>query len=114
MVDPQPVENHRALDYALNFHPDQAPLFRVEPSPDGRKVVVRGICPGCGGRTQTVWITGTGNGHKGMFRGSAEDAKARIPDRNRLVKCECGHAHPNRPETDPFHGCGANWYVEMP
>ncbi|BCY08268.1 hypothetical protein [Actinoplanes sp. L3-i22] len=114
MPDAQPVENHRTIDYALNFHDDQAQFFRVEPEPDGRKVIVRGICPGCGGRTRTVWPTGIGSGSKGTFTGSGEEAAARIPDRNRLVRCECGLSHPNRPATELFTGCGANWHVEMP
>lgn len=114
MSDSQPVESHRAIDYVLDFHPDQATLFHVEASADGRKVIIQGICPGCGGRTQTEWTTGTGNGYKSIFSRSSAAAKACIPDRNRLVKCECGHAHPNRPDTELYRGCGANWYVEMP
>lgn len=107
-----PIENHRPIEYAVNFHPNQAALFRVAPSTDGRKVNIDGICPGCAGLTTTEWTTGTGNGNKGLFRGSA--AKAQVADRNRLVNCECGHMHANRPDSATFHGCGANWYVEIP
>jgi hypothetical protein len=108
------MENHRGIEYELNFHDDQAALFQVEPAPDGRRVVVLGICPGCGGRTKTVWTTGVGSGSKGFFTGSAKKAVERIPDRNRLVRCECGHAHPNRPAAELYTGCGANWFVDMP
>lgn len=61
---------------------------------------------------------GVADRHRFRFQGDfhrlGEEAAARIPDRNRLVRCECGLSHPNRPATELFTGCGANWHVEMP
>jgi hypothetical protein len=108
------MESHRSIDFTSGYHPDQAASFRVEPSADGRSVRVEGLCPGCRGRTVTVWLTGIGSGQKGIFRGSAAKALARIPDRRRLVFCECNHAHANRPDAELFRGCGASWHVEAP
>jgi len=109
-----PMESHSPIPFTSEYHPDQAARFIVVTSADGREVRVEGICPGCGGRTVTPWPTGIGGGTKGIFRGSATKAQARIPDDKRLVFCECNHAHANRPETEPFRGCGASWHVEAP
>lgn len=110
----KPMESHRSIEFTAEYYPDQAAFFDVAPSDDGRSVRIEGVCRGCRGRTVTVWHTGIGSGQKGIFRGSAAKARARIPDRKRLVFCECNHAHANRPDTDPFRGCGASWHIEMP
>ncbi len=109
-----PVESHRDVEYVVTFHPDQATLFHVAATADRREVHIHGVCPGCRGRTATVWTLGSGDGQKGIFTESAAKSRARIPDRTRLVICDCGHTHANRPDTAPFHGCGANWLIELP
>jgi hypothetical protein len=112
--DPGPIELHRSIEYAVVHFPDQAAHFLVCAAADGRQTVVQGVCPGCGGRTKTVWPVGSGNGYKGIFGGSSAKVPVRLQDRTRLVNCECGHAHAQRPDTAPFHGCGANWLIELP
>jgi hypothetical protein len=107
-----PIEQHRSIDYAVTHHPDQAPLFTVLPI-GHQQLQISGVCPGCRGRTESVWTLGSG-GHKGIFRGSVAKVRDRIPDRTRLINCDCGHAHANRPDAAPFLGCGAHWLIEVP
>lgn len=59
----------------------------------------------------TTWTYGSGNGYKGWFapRRAADDTT----DPLRTVCCDCGHAHSNRPDSDPFLGCGAYWQVDL-
>ncbi|MDG4787562.1 hypothetical protein O7626_16740 [Micromonospora sp. WMMD1102] len=108
------LERHRRVEYGVRLYPDQVGRFRITPSADGRETRIEGVCPGCGGYTATVWVRGSGNSHKGIFGGSSTRSIARVSDRTRMINCECGHAHRNRPEAAPFHGCGAHWLVELP
>jgi hypothetical protein len=110
----RPMEKHNPIPFTPEYHSGREAGFTVVTSADGRDVTVEGICPGCEGWTKTTWPTGIGSGQKGIFRGSAKKAEARISDNRRLLFCECLHAHANRPETEPFRGCGATWHVALP
>jgi rRNA maturation protein Nop10 len=113
MIVPEatPVEHHRSVEYQPQDFRERSADFRVTPLADGHRIQVAGLCPSCGGHTTTTWSYGSGNGYKGLrIRRSGPEAPA---DTLRTVCCDCGHAHPNRPDTDPFIGCGAYWQVDL-
>lgn len=116
MTDPpdagrQEVEHHRPVEYSIQDFSDRVTGWSVRPGDDRQTFTVAGVCPGCGGRTETVWMFGSGNGHKGIFGRRA--ATTEPADRRRTVCCDCGHAHANRPADAAFLGCGAHWRVEF-
>jgi hypothetical protein len=106
----EPAEHHRSVKYRIR---DYALLtsFRVTPLAGGRQIEVTGICPGCGGRTSTIWTYGSGNSYKGIIRRSYSQSR---PEGARTVCCDCGHSHADRSEDAVFLGCGAFWQVELP
>jgi hypothetical protein len=113
LPDPTAIEHHRAVEYRISDHALQTSGFTVTPSTDGRSIEVTGVCPGCGGKTTTTWDYGTGNGYKGLFP-RRPAVVAVVPSGARTVCCDCGHAHPNRPDDAVFLGCGAYWQVQLP
>ncbi|MER5946104.1 hypothetical protein ABT127_08580 [Streptomyces sp. NPDC001904] len=92
--------------------------FTGRPTPDGRGVVLEGVCPGCQGRTRTEYRCGVpGAGTKGLMSwlkgeqagpGPAGDAAALLEEWH---YCECGHPHRLMPPDAVFVGCGASWRV---
>jgi hypothetical protein len=109
--DPPAIQHHRAVEYQRVEHPPQSAGFTVVPSENGRQIEVSGICAGCGGYTTTTWVYGIGSGYKGWPRHTRPAAK---PTGMKTIICDCGHTHANRPEEEPFHGCGSYWLVELP
>ncbi|MFG1754071.1 hypothetical protein [Streptosporangium sandarakinum] len=109
------IEHHRPVDYRLADHGLQREGFTVTALPDGRRVDVSGICPGCGGRVSVLWEYGN-PGYKGIFprRGKREDKDADRPVGARTVCCDCGYVHAERPDDSWDQGCGAFWQVELP
>lgn len=106
------VEHHRAIDHDVRDYSLQVSGFHLTPEEGGRRIVVIGTCPGCGGRTTTTWDYGSGNGYKGILRGRRPTARS--ASATRTVCCDCGHGHASRPESAVFLGCGAYWQVELP
>ncbi|TDD50022.1 hypothetical protein E1286_12865 [Nonomuraea terrae] len=104
------IESHRSIEYQVVDRGPQKEGFTVDKSPTEDGLEVSGVCPACHGRTTTPWSYGIAGG-KGVFRKKRENAQ---PSGPRTVACECGYAHPNRPETAWNVGCGAYWTVELP
>lgn len=111
MAESPLIEHHRPVPYRL-ADCGTPPGFTVTASTDGRQFEVSGICPGCGGRTSTVWEYGTA-GFKNWPRRSRPSAAISRPTGPQTVTCECGHVHPDRPESAWDQGCGAFWQVEL-
>ncbi|MGK5547390.1 hypothetical protein ACSNOH_22035 [Streptomyces sp. URMC 127] len=94
--------------------------FTVRTAPDGREVVVEGLCPRCQGATASpfpVGLPGAG-GTKGVLsrllgRTAGTDAAGDVLA-TEVFFCECGYAHPQQPADVPFVGCGASWRVVAP
>lgn len=103
------IEHHRPIGFQLVDHRRQDG-FTVARSPDGDSVTVTGLCPSCGGRTTTTWDFGL-PGDKGIFRRGSREQPA--PTGTRTVCCDCGHAHPDRPDDAWSIGCGAYWEVDL-
>lgn len=108
-----PIEDHRPVNFLLTLQANHE-HFQITTAADDGELHIEGVCPRCGGLSRTVWPRGTGNGAKGIFRGSAAQVSKQIPDRTRMVNCECGHTHSGRPDSHPFPGCGAHWLIELP
>ncbi|MFF4215253.1 MULTISPECIES: hypothetical protein [Streptomyces] len=94
--------------------------FLARTSPDGREVVVEGLCPRCQGPTASPFPLGLpgAGGTKGVFSRLVGRPSAVDPARDVLATevffCECGYAHPQQPTDVPFAGCGASWRVVAP
>ncbi|MBN6055205.1 hypothetical protein JYK22_24935, partial [Nonomuraea sp. RK-328] len=109
------IESHKSIDYRVWDHGPQPAGFTVTDSGADGGLEVSGTCPACHGWTVTPWSYGA-VGSKGVLdsllgRGAPAQNK---PTGRRTVYCECGHLHPNRPETAWDYGCGAFWTVELP
>ena len=95
-----------------------AGAFTQRAAPDGRGVVVAGVCPRCHGATSTLfpWAR-PGTGSKGALslllgRGTTQRTdQAPEPLLAEVHLCECGHAHPHGPPDLSYVGCGASWRI---
>jgi hypothetical protein len=111
LSDSAPVDHHRSIDFRQQDFHERSDAFTIVRRSDGRHIQVIGVCPGCGGSTTTTWSFGSGNGYKGLWRRTPRNDEP--VDSYRTVCCDCGHGHPNRPESAPFLGCGAYWRVSL-
>lgn len=112
MAESPLMEHHRPVPYRLADH-GTPPGFVVTASADRRRFEVSGVCPGCGGRTSTVWEYGAPHGYKGWSFRLFQSAAPEAPATSQTVTCECGHIHPDRPDSAWDQGCGAYWQVEF-
>ena len=113
MASSRTIDHHRPIQYVeedVGLPPGVA--FTVTPASGNRRLAVSGNCPACGGRTSTDFSVGIGGtGSKGLRGPSGPPVRtAKLV----TVICECGHAHPDRPDGAPDKGCGRFWLVELP
>jgi hypothetical protein len=110
MPDSGSIDHHRPIKFVEVEIPADA-SFAVTIAADGRTLTVSGVCPACGGRTITDLPYGIGGyGYKGLTRraGRRSDHLAVA-----TILCECGHAHPGRPDAQPDLGCGRFWTMDL-
>ncbi|MFI5841283.1 hypothetical protein ACIA8K_16435 [Catenuloplanes sp. NPDC051500] len=101
--------DHRPILWLRTDHDHRAD-FTVEELADNCGYLVTGICPGCGGRIRRIWPYGSGSGYKGIFN---KRAHPKPPPGPRLLRCNCGNVHGERPAEETLIGCGAYWTVEL-
>lgn len=106
------IDHHKPIKYVEAEMPLET-SFTIAVAADGKRVIISGACPACGGHTSADFPYGIGgSGSKGWgFRGpSGPPPTVRSPV---TVYCECGHAHAARPPNAPDIGCGRFWPVEL-
>lgn len=83
--------------------------------PNEESVVVKGRCPRCGEVTTTTFFVQSPQGSSTKALGDRLLAHVRRPIEHAeaTVICDCGAAHPDRPDDAEDNGCGAYWTVKL-
>ena len=102
------IDHHKSIKYAeTQVHLGTPFTVRREASGLRVKFFVSGNCPACGGLMEKELSYGIA-GAKGLRGPSAPALPSAI-----TLYCECGHLHPDKPDSAIDDGCGRYWQISL-